>query len=338
MISEPSSYDKLIHEFANINVEIEIGSQNFAYPKYGQSIEDETTEYTLTHEFYVKFQNEDKVYYSDYSKTYIEYRTCLNVLSLNFYSDINQEIINFNNKLHILNLLSNYQIRFSELRDDYYEYKSFLPVGTVKVMGNRMINFHYSDDKPILDYCKERIIDKYLIIQVETIEKILRYLEEKINLIKIHIDNEKVDAITRVKNISLGKRIYLMKSFELNPLFFQSDIIIADKLKDFKEALLKGGYIKPIDFRDFIRVFKNQDIKNPIKWVADPKELFYLINTLYEKELIIQFKNYWQITCKCFIAYQKNHTLCSSRYMSRCKPPTRGDQLRSLNSVIDTLK
>jgi hypothetical protein len=129
-----------------------------------------------------------------------------------------------------------------------------------------------------------------------------------------------------------------MKSFELNPLFFQSDIIIADKLKDFKEALLKGGYIKPIDFRDFIRVFKNQDIKNPIKWVADPKELFYLINTLYEKELIIQFKNYWQITCKCFIAYQKNHTLCSSRYMSRCKPPTRGDQLRSLNSVIDTLK
>ena len=338
MIFEPSSYNKLVDEFANINVEIEIGSQSFAYPNYGQSIEDETTEYTLTYDFFLKFQNEDKVYYNDHSKTYIEYRKRLNDLSLNFYSDINQEITNFKNKLLILNLLSDYFIRFSELRDNYYNYKCSLPVGTVMVKRNKIINFHYSEDKPILDYCKDRILDNYLVIQVETIERLLKYLEEKGNLIKIHTDNEKIDAITVAKKIRSEKRLNTRKSFELNPQFFQSDTIITDKLKDFKEALIKGGYILTVDYRDFIRVFKNQDIKTPIKWVADPNELFYLINTLHKKELIIRFKNYWQITCKCFIAYQKNQTICNSSYMSRCKPPTRGDQLRRLNSVIDTLQ
>jgi hypothetical protein len=150
-------------------------------------------------------------------------------------------------------------------------------------------------------------------------------------LIKLNADNTKEKSIT-----------YKNTSFELNPNVYASDSpnassIKDEKLKEFKEALLKGGYIKPINLKDFIRIFTNQEVKNPIQWDAGPNDLYYLMKTLYKKELIVQFKNYWNVTCKCFIAHRKNKILCTPHYLQRCKAPTRGKDLRTLNSIIDTL-
>ena len=133
------------------------------------------------------------------------------------------------------------------------------------------------------------------------------------------------------------KRTYETQSFELNPDKFDSDSTKAEKLKNFQEALYKAGYIAVIDFRYFIRIFSNQSIIQPIYWKGSPNELYYLVKSLYKENIIIQFKNYWEVACKCFLAHDRNSEVCTPYYLQRCKAPTRGDKLRKLNSVISTL-
>jgi hypothetical protein len=133
-------------------------------------------------------------------------------------------------------------------------------------------------------------------------------------------------------------KTFSTKSFKLNPDLFSEGYGEHEKLKEFQKALLSNGYINNIDYRNFSHSFTGRDITKQIKWLGTPSELFYLMKTLYDKELIVQFKNYWCITCKCFLAYRKKITPCTPEYLQRCKPPTRKEHLRKLNSIIDTLK
>jgi hypothetical protein len=344
MITEVSCFEKLIEEFSNISVEIELGPRIFAFSESaecneeGLIEEDGNVEYKSIFEFYVKFQNEDKVYFTKYNDFYSKYFKSLNKLRFDFYEEIAYKIGNSNNKSHILNSLSEYKIRFSEILDNYYEHKIDLPGGIVNLKGNKIIQIHYSEDKPIHDDHKDRILDKYLNIQFETIEKIIKYLDEKIDLIKLQTLDEEHVSTHHSEKMSLNKRIFETHSFELNPDLFQTDSINAEKLKDFKEALYKAGYITQIDFRFFLKAFTNQIVQQPIVWIGSPNELYYLIKSLHDKNIIIRFKNYWDVTCKCFLAIDKQKKVCTPSYLQRCKTPTRGDQLRKLNSVIDILK
>jgi hypothetical protein len=137
------------------------------------------------------------------------------------------------------------------------------------------------------------------------------------------------------------------KQFELNIKRYKEiykhdpekiDVIIAEKLKNFHEALYRDGFIGKIDYRHFLQAFTNQKVVKRIRWERDAKELYYLIKTLYDKELIVHFKNYWEVACTCFLAYHKRSNICTSNSLSRCHPPSNRGQILKLNSAIETLK
>jgi hypothetical protein len=183
-------------------------------------------------------------------------------------------------------------------------------------------------------------LERFLSELKNKIRKEIKFLTKRMNKLSDKIlkskDAQKLTEFDTEKSKKKA-RIFPKHSFELNPKLYNSDSNITDKLKDFKESLYKGGYIKQIDLRDFIHIFRNQIVTNPVQWVADPKELYYLIKSLHDQALIVQFKNYWFITCKCFIAYHKNNILCTPQYLQRCKPSIHGDKLRKLKSVIAAL-
>jgi hypothetical protein len=181
------------------------------------------------------------------------------------------------------------------------------------------------------------IIKNKLKKEIHHLEKTVFVLEKEIPD-KLQVKNQSTKEDNPIENKVRAVRQYPTKSFQLNPLLFRSDSIISEKLKEFHEALINSGLINPIDFRYFMQSFKNHNVTRKIRWIGTPNELYYLIKTLYEKNLIVQFKNYWDVTCKCFTAYHKKTILCTPKYLERCKEPTRNEQLRNLNSVIAVLQ
>jgi hypothetical protein len=229
----------------------------------------------------------------------------------------------------IINFYSDVEKRIVKNEDGKYQYDDIHPVDLT------IENFNSFERTIYLDTL-EIIMDK-LIKEIYHLDKTIFILENE-NSDKSLKANERIIE----DNLSVTKkresRQYPTKSFQLNPDLFTSDSIVSERLKDFHKAFIDSNLISPIDLRFFIHAFKNRSITKKIKWTGEPKELYYLIKTLHEKNLIVGFKNYWDVTCKCFEAYNRKNILCTSHYLQRCKKPTLGEQLRKLNSVIATLE
>jgi hypothetical protein len=192
---------------------------------------------------------------------------------------------------------------------------------------------------------------------LESIRKTLRY---EILLLNNHYKNQLKDyipisqrkeelpsVIESPKTNKIIRKISSKNSFEIDRKRYKKvdksdpeklDVIIDNKLKDFHKELYKEGLVGRIEHRLFLRAFTNKEIGAPIKWQGDPKELYYLLKTLYEDKIIVHFKNYWQISCICFKAYHKSAKLCTPFSLSRCHAPTKRNTLVKLDSIIDILR
>jgi hypothetical protein len=274
-----------------------------------------------------------------------EYHQYLDDIRLSFYTEIDSLIENGTSTLIILNKLTFYQNRFSELLTNYYDEECTFSSDDSKTTFKEV----YKCNRKVLTDCDKnnavansffeyKLLDSFLRCQTDTLELILKFLVGKIDLIKTYPKENEPKQVHISTKVTVKIKPLEKRSFELNPEIFKSEQIATEKMQDFKNALLKYGYIEQIDIRYVYQIFKNQDIEQPIRWLGTPSELYYLIKNLYDKNLIIRFKNFWSVACKCFIAYDKRKTLCTPYYLQRCKSPTRGDQLRILNSIIDTLK
>jgi hypothetical protein len=341
MTTEVTSFDKLIDEFSNINVVIEIGPQRL---RVGDSESIEISDngkldviYKYEYDFYVKFQNETKVYYNTQFRYAINYLKKIDELRLIFYKELSNEINNFKNPTNILNRLSDYKLRFSELRDNFFNIFYEINGQKIEFIGNKIIHAHYTEIKPIYDYDRARILNGFLLIQFDAIKKIIKYLKEKIRLIESVPVIPNLNSISNSESKKTIQREYPAKSFTLNPDKFKTEQIIGEKLKEFHLALYKYGFIDKIEYRYFHDAFCNKKPVKQIRWEKNANELYYLIKTLHDKEIIVHFKNYWDVTCKCFIAYHKKIRSCTPYSLSRCHDPKRGEILRRLNSVIDIL-
>jgi hypothetical protein len=343
------SGDQLIYEFSNITFDYIFEGYNCCDKVFYEEI----GEIEFYNEFDTVFQKKFRRH-SNHSDDYIilnfkqdeEYFAYLNNLRLNFYEEINLMLEEDTFSFKVLNTLLNYKSRFKELLLNYSDEKlSFCDriehknIGESEYKTNKIVKTEFDDGNcspnPLYS---SRSMDSFLTCQTKTIELIIPFLDEKIELLKTFPREQySIQSPISIK-ASIKIKPSDKESFELNPEHFDSKLPTSEKLHDFKNLLFQYGYIEQIDFRDFSHVFINQPITQPIRWLGTPGELYYLIKNLYEKSLIVRFKNYWSIACKCFLAYDKKHILITPYYLQRCKAPKRGEQLRKLNSILDTLQ
>lgn len=137
---------KLENEFSDIYVEIKIGEKSFGD---GDSAEFEHPEDAPTiYEFNLIFQHDYTCHWANY-KPDIEYHKYLEKIRLDFYREINDEIDYSGDKFEILNLLDDYLLRSTQLKEYYFD--KDVSSGRVKtqVKSHKLIQYHYSNDKPI---------------------------------------------------------------------------------------------------------------------------------------------------------------------------------------------
>jgi hypothetical protein len=356
------STELLLHEFSNITVNINV-KENWGHDIDNPIIDEElgeVIEYPKIWDFTLIFNrdfsvdgNSPKDFAQDIN---LDYNKFIDEERLNTYQEIDKVVISKDPLLKKRNYLSSIKSRFAELLSNYYNLTDNKYSKYFGLIDNKFINRVTSEQKMVNHFFEKKLVHSFLIVQKNSIQALLQFIDEKLLLLSEQVNsvvlnpNNKIKTLTnidikdeRYSGVKVEKRTLPTKSFQLNPKIYKSDSInvdsvIAEKLKEFKDALLKYGFIKPIDLRDFMQVFKNQEVKNPIQWDSDPKELSYLMKALYDLELIVRFKNYWQICCRCFIAYRKKNIVCTPPYLQRCKPKIRGLQKLKIDSVIDTLK
>jgi hypothetical protein len=340
------SGEQLIDEFSNITVDFFFGDYPFKFKSLGPDNE----EIEIHDEFDFVFQKKFKrpsIEYDNYILLAFapdtEYYGYLNNLRLNFFNEINEILETESSSFRLLNIFLNFRNRFKEVLGSYSDKLVTLSIGDesreliYKQKGS--ITYSYERENCGVNFVfLDKLLDSFLTCQTITIELVLTFLDEKIELIKTFPREQ----YTIPSPISIKASIKIKppdkESFELNPEHFDSKLPITEKLQEFKNLLLQYGYIEQIDFREFSRVFNNQPITQPITWLGTPSELYYIIKKLYDQNLIIRFKNYWSVACKCFLAYDKKNVLITPYYLQRCKAPKRGEQLRKLNSILDTLQ
>jgi hypothetical protein len=274
----------------------------------------------------------------------------------NAYKEIDNFVISTISRFEKINYLTSIIIRFKEVQKRYYFITKDKRSEYYKLIDNQTIIRSIPDSKHIDKWSEKRMSNVFLAIQVNAIKSLLRFVKAKLEILNkeetslqidrhspfISKETKTTDEVIRDQPLK-ERQVSSKNSFEINPSIYNSDpkkadSTLSEKLKDFHQALYKYGFIGKIDFRDFLLIFTNKPIRNKIRWETDAKELYYLMKKLYEKDLIVHFKNYWDITCKCFIAYHKKSRVATPHSLSRCHPPTLNARLTRLHSVIDTLK
>ena len=170
----------------------------------------------------------------------------------------------------------------------------------------------------------------------QQIFKFYHLFQEKLKGTISSIPKGSVNIQEDEKPIKKTKNPFTTKSFEIEIKEIGGGKL-DDKLIEFHNYLKKNGFIEPIDYRKFKQAFTNQEVKEPIKWEGEPNELYYLIKNLNDKGAIKQFKNIWQVTCKCFILSDISRKPLTAKSLSHCHKPTQPTIIRQLNSAISTL-
>lgn len=107
------------------------------------------------------------------------------------------------------------------------------------------------------------------------------------------------------------------------------------KLTDFKKDLVVDGFIdKSTKLADFNKVFKNQIITQPIKWLGTLSELYYLISQIHNVKKVVDNtdKEVWKITARCFIQADGSNYIWSK--LRGQKPPA---NTKKLDIIISNL-
>ena len=286
-------------------------------------------------------------------KAIFDYHKFINDKKIKAYQELDDLIIIDISLLEKRNYLGSLKLRFKESLKNYYYLSEDKYSGYYKLLNNETIIRTISENKLVYNFFEKNLINSFLIAQRKAIKALVKFIDEKLLVLSEqaasiqHIQN---DITTSFQNneekqngSNVGKRTFSNKSFELNPELYNADpknadLLRSEKLKEFHDSLYKNGFIDKIHFQYFFHAFTNHKIVKQIRWERDANELYYLMKSLYDKNIIVQFKNYWQITCKVFIAYHKRLRVVTPTSLARCHSPTKGERLRILNSVISTLK
>lgn len=335
MSDQGQYYDLLVEEFTNIKVFVEIGNDCFAEEDTKRIIPHEDGEdeiaYDYNYYFYLKFQNENKVHCFTYFSFTDEYLAKLNKLRLGFYKEINNRLVGCDNKFNIQNQLNQYHIIFSELLDNYYLDDFPLKNNKIILRQNKSIKVTFSDNKPIYDFDVARIIDKFLSVQVETIEKIINYLKEKLSLIT-SFPYSNLSSKLQSEITDRVKRTYPTLSFKIT-----NEVYSHNKMRSFHNALERFKCIEKVPYQRFVRIFTNNEVHEPLIWLKDESVLYYFIKELRIRNIIKHFKNYWQVTARCFVLKKDNKIiLLKSKKLARNKIPQDPLMKREFNAIFLT--
>jgi hypothetical protein len=188
MILFEKSADFLFHEFSNITVDIKITDSYV--DGYVNGIDISTyNEFGIVHcpkvyHFELTFNSDFHADGALSKGINYEYFNYITKKKLEFYQELDDTINSENSLLKINNLLRSYKIRFKELLSNYYLQKwNYLNISHDWV-NCKVLKETFSDSR-LIDYVvKERLLHSFLIVQKETIENILRYIDDKIALLE----------------------------------------------------------------------------------------------------------------------------------------------------------
>ncbi|HEY5124453.1 MAG TPA: hypothetical protein VIK14_12025 [Ignavibacteria bacterium] len=344
----------LLKEFSDLSVDINI--KETIYDDVDQpliEINEETGEDIITGfvklwDFDLTFNREFTVKYNipKYlnQKAFNDYRKFIKEKELNTYQELNDFLISEKSMFEIRNHLNSVKLRLKELLKGYYYVTEEIRSPFYKLLDNQTIIRTISEGKLISNLSEKELVNVFLIVQRKTIKSLLKFIKGKLTIVSEKENsakpNQNDDVNSSIKSdikenkqdgIKEKKRSFPTKSFELNPKLQDPHV----KLIEFKNNLEKLGFIEPIHFQKFVRVFTNHDVIQPIIWKRKPNELYHLIKWLYKKRIIKQFKNYWQITCKCFVLKRNDKKIIlTPEYMARNKSPRNTIIKRDLNALF----
>jgi hypothetical protein len=221
------AYYKLIEEFSNISIRILVSNEQYS----GEVVHDEFEDdfYPIFWSFDVCFQNDFILKWNQLQPIKKEYENWLDNLTMRFNRELNDEIENCQNQFELLNLLTDYKLKFSELKNNY------LPIGLwedgVESITNDRISYLYPENKSIEEKELRKIKSALLWVQVNELTKILETIDSKINLVNSFSGgNKKTMPIKR--NIPPLEKLDL---YQTSLLFFYLDEVGAIKYNSSRE-------------------------------------------------------------------------------------------------------
>jgi hypothetical protein len=291
---------QLVQEFSSITVDIIIRNipswpiEDVELSKRIYLDDDYIIDWITYWNFDFLFQKKFRISTTDESilsdnQQYYEY---LEDLRQSFYSEVNEALENETHKFKILNSLSNYRTRFKDFLTNYEEEHSYeYSVNKVYITNSRVI-FNKNEEKAILYRSKIRILSSFLSIQVNMLENILNFLNEKIDIVERFLlpqvgqQNEKF----RTDKFSLNNTSN-SESFE----FVYPKLIEKPCFIEFVSLLIEYKCIDESEKKNMRRIFSGIKIKDPVVWTGDKGALRYLILQLRKKGIIKKPVNFSSI-------------------------------------------
>lgn len=220
---------------------------------------------------------------------------------LNAFIEIDDFVVSENSMLKKRNYLSSFKLQFEELLHNYYCLSEDKFSEYFNLLGNDIIIRSISENKKINNYFEKKLVHSFLIIQRNTIQTLIRYIDEMLHILS-NTENdtsgelkkpEKMtsDSITQIGlSPTLSHEIFT-KSF----LWYRKESFKRDILLLF-ELLTRSDIIpKETDFNTFCYAFSWEPLLGPlrIKWLVTGKNkqtskssLFYFISILEDHKLI----------------------------------------------------
>lgn len=177
------SFDFLYNEFSNISVHIETKetySHSFSKLPETGILEDPQRQYDFTFTFNSDFHVDNY----DQQEINHEYYKYLEVKKLEFYQEIDDLIFTETSLLKVYTLLRGYKVRFIELLSNYYSEKFAYSSSSYEFLNYKIISETINNAQRIDNIEKRKILHSFLRVQKETIENIIRYIDDKLTLIQ----------------------------------------------------------------------------------------------------------------------------------------------------------
>lgn len=157
-----------------------------------------------------------------------------------------------------------------------------------------------------------------------------RFAGEKFNdfvseyLIKVNQQKKRLEVILKdieTKEIINPFGFINQKTQDIAFTYSKSGASAKSNLTEFRKDLISAGFIdRSTTLATFNKVFKNQLPANPIKWLGNLSELYYLIKALQKEKKINRTGNeVWKITANCFVDANGNKYI-SSKFKGQKNP------------------
>lgn len=310
----------LLNEFNNIIVDIKVKgtwSHDLDNPLIVEDLDtpiiklNEDSDLAVTVEFpkiwdFILSFNRDFTVESD-NPAYLDqnsilaYNKAIGERKLEAYQEIDDFIVSQNSLLKKRNYLSSIKLQFEELLNNYYSLSDDKYSYYFNLLGNNTIVRSISENKKINILFEKKLVDSFLIIQRNTIQALIRFIEEKLQLLS-NTENDtsgelkepKKNTSDQITQIDLSQTIsheILTRSFHFQRKeSFERDMIMLFELLKRSDIIPKNT-----DFRNFCHAFSWKPLLEPlrIKWLVIGKNrltakssLFHFISKLEDHKLI----------------------------------------------------